>query len=91
MTARKILSILAIIGYVFLTGGFFVLLFFGDQVKLPAGQLGNQIVGMLGMVVGTWTSCFTMIFTFNFGTSQGSQDKGDLIKEKLLKPADKIQ
>lgn len=79
--ARRILGIIGVVGYILLTGGFFAIMFFGDKVNLPEGQLGTQIVGMFGMIVGTWTAFFTAIYMFSFGTSQGSKDANDVVKK----------
>ena len=83
--ARVILAFVAISGYILLTAGFFVVLFLGNRVSLPEGQLGLQIIGMLGMIVGTWGGLIGMVFQFNYGTSQGSVDKGVAQSEMIQK------
>jgi hypothetical protein len=74
--ARTVLAFVFIIGYIVITGAFFGVLFFSERVGLPEGEVGKQIIGMLGLVVGTWNAGTMMILTFNYGTSQGSVDKG---------------
>ena len=83
--SRVVLAFVAIIGYILLTAGFFVVLFFGNRVSVPEGQLGLQIIGMLGMIVGTWGGLIAMVFQFNYGTSQGSVDKGETANKLLEK------
>jgi len=83
--ARTILAVVSVAGYILLTGAFFTVLFFGSRINLPDGELGKQIIGMLGMIVGTWNAVMLMVYTFNYGTSQGSQDKGDVQNEILKK------
>lgn len=85
-TARTVLSFVFVIGYIIITGGFFFLLFAGERVVLPPGKLGESIIGMLGLVVGTWNSGLMLILTFNFGTSKSSADKNDIVKKALEKP-----
>ena len=84
LKARTVLGFVSIIGYILITGGFFIILFFGEQVKMPSGDLGKQIIGMLGLVVGTWNAALLMVFTFHFGSSEGSKAKDDLMNK--LKP-----
>ena len=86
--ARTVLAMVAVIGFILVTGGFFSILLFGDKITLPEGEIGKQIIGMLGLVVGTWNAAMLMVFTFNFGSSKGSQDKGDTqnkILERVVK------
>ena len=86
--ARTVLAFVAIIGYILITGGFFYMLSSG-RVSIPEGDLGMQLIGMFGLVIGNWGAIMLMVFTFNFGTSQGSVDKGIAQKEmieKLPKP-----
>jgi NADH:ubiquinone oxidoreductase subunit 6 (subunit J) len=90
--ARTVLAVIAVIGYIMITIGFYVLLFNGSKVELPEGDLGKAIIGMLGQVVGTWTALITLAFTFSFSTSQSSSDKNELVKKALElgnKPEDK--
>ncbi len=82
-TARTVLSFVFVVGYILITGGFFFLLFAGDKVGLPSGKLGESIIGMLGLVVGTWNSGLMLILTFNFGTSKSSADKNQVIEKAL--------
>ncbi len=83
--ARTVLAFVAVVGYIILTAGFFGILFFGDKIEVPGGEIGNQVIGMLGMVVGTWGTLIGLVFTFFYGTSQGSVDKTELLKEKMVK------
>ena len=82
--ARTVLAFVAIIGYILITGGFFYLLSSG-RVAIPEGDLGKQLIGMFGLVIGNWGAIMLMVFTFNFGTSQGSVDKGVINKEIVEK------
>ena len=86
--ARTILAVVSIVGYIFITGGFFYLLSSGN-VTIPEGNLGLQFIGMFGQVIGTWGAIMLMVFTFNFGTSQGSVDKGIAQREMVEKLPDK--
>ena len=86
LKARSVLAITAVVGYILLTIGFFVVLFAGSKVSLPAGDLGIQIIGMVGMVVGTWGTLIGLVFTFHFGTSQSSAEKNEIIKEQINPP-----
>ena len=79
LQARTVLAIISVVGYILITASFGVVLFFGDEIKLPDGDLGKQIVGMLGMIVGTWNAAILMVYTFHYGSSQGSKDKDALI------------
>jgi hypothetical protein len=83
--ARTTLAFVSVIGYIIITVGFFVLLYSGDRVSLPDGELGKQIIGMLGLVVGNWGAIVLLVFTFHYGTSQSSADKNEIIKESLKK------
>ena len=78
--ARTVLAVISIVSYILVTTGFFILLLFGGEMKLPEGDLGKQIIGMLGMIVGTWNSALLMVFAFHYGTSQGSTDKNEMVK-----------
>ena len=79
--ARTVLSVISIFGYISITVAFFLVLFYGEQLNLPAGDLGKQIIGMLGLVIGTWNAALLMVFTFHFGSSEGSNIKDDIIKK----------
>jgi hypothetical protein len=81
--ARAVLAFVMIVGFILVTGAFFAVLFFGDHIGLPEGDMGKQIIGMLGLVVGTWNAGTLMVLTFHFGTSQGSVDKNKLIDKEL--------
>ena len=83
--ARTVLAFVSVIGFIFVTAGFFYVLFAGEKVVLPDGDLGKQIIGMLGLVVGTWNAALLMIMTFFFGTSQSSADKNEIVKKALEK------
>lgn len=78
--ARTVLAVVSVLGYILITGGFFAILFFGEKVELPEGDIGKQIVGMLGMVVGTWNAALMMMYTFHFGSSQGETDKTEMVR-----------
>ena len=80
---RTILSIVTVVGYILITAGFFAAMFFGDTIKIPEGDFAKQFFGMFGIVIGNWGALMLMVFTFNFGTSRGSQDKGD-VQNKIL-------
>ena len=82
--ARTVLAVVSVIGYIAITAAFFVVLFYGGKVGLPDGDLGKQIVGMLGLVVGTWNAEFLMIITYHYGSSEGSTAKSIIIEKKLL-------
>jgi hypothetical protein len=81
--ARTILSIITVVGYILITGGFFAVLFLGDKIGVPEGNLSTQFMGMFGIVIGNWGALMLMVYTFNFGTSRGSQDKGETQNEIL--------
>ena len=83
--AKTILAVIIIIGYILITASFGIVLFFGDQIKLPDGEIGKQIVGMLGMIVGTWNAAVMIIVTYNYGSSQSSSDKNELVKKAIEK------
>ena len=72
-------------GFIAVTGGFFYFLFKGGAI-LPEGDLGKQIIGMLGLIVGTWNAGILSVLTFFFGTSKSSADKNDIVKRALEKP-----
>ena len=82
--ARTILSIVTVVGYILITGGFFAVLFFGDDIAVLKGDVGKQFLGMFGIVIGNWGAVMLMVFTFNFGTSRGSQEKGET-QNQILK------
>lgn len=83
--ARTVLAFVGIIGFISVTAGFFIILYGGDKVSLPDGDLGKQIIGMLGLIVGTWISIALNIVGFHFNTSQSSQDKNEIVKKALEK------
>jgi len=83
--ARTVLAFVAVIGFIMVTAGFFVYLFYGGSVVLPEGDLGKQIIGMLGLIIGTWNAGILMVLTFHFGTSQSSADKNEIVKKALEK------
>ena len=83
--ARTVLAFVAVIGFIMVTAGFFIYLFYGGSVALPEGDLGKQIIGMLGLIIGTWNAGILMVLTFHFGTSQGSVDKNEMVKKALEK------
>ena len=83
--ARTALAFVAVIGFILVTTAFFLYLFFGGGVQLPQGDLGKQIIGMLGLIVGTWNAGILMVLTFHFGTSQSSDDKNEIVKKALEK------
>ncbi len=83
LKARTVLAFISVFGYILLTIGFFTVLFLGDRVQLPTGDIGKQIIGMLGMVVGTWGTLMGLVFTFHFGSSQGSDEKMKVIEKGL--------
>ena len=78
--ARTVLAIVSVLGYILITGGFFAILFSGDRIDLPEGDVGKQIIGMLGMIVGTWNAALLMMYTFHFGSSQGSNEKNEAVR-----------
>ena len=78
-TPRAVLGFIAIVGYIFVTAGFFGILFFGSKLSLPAGHLGVQVVGMLGMLVGTWTTIVGVVYNFHYGSSDGSKVKDEIL------------
>lgn len=82
--ARTVLGIIGVSGFILLTASFVFMIFFMKGASLPEGDLGKQIIGMFGMVVGIWNSAFSMIMSFHFGSSQGSKDKEDA-QSALLK------
>ena len=81
--ARTVLAFVAIVGYILITLGFFVVLFFGQNVSLPEGELGKQIIGMFGLVVGNWGGLIMLVFMYNYGTTQGSSEKNEAINQAL--------
>ena len=83
--ARTVLAFVGIIGFIFVTGGFFLILFAGERVGIPEGDLGKQIIGMLGLVVGAWISIALNIVNFHFSTSQSSAEKNEIMKKALEK------
>lgn len=83
--ARTVLAVISVIGYILITGGFFYALFGDVNVEIFSGETGKQLLGMFGMVVGTWGSIMGFVFTFHFGTSQSSSDKNDIVKKALEK------
>lgn len=85
LKARTVLAFVAVIGFIMVTAGFFIYLFLGGSVKLPEGDLGKQIIGMLGLIIGTWNAGILMVLTFHFGTSQSSADKNEIVKKALEK------
>jgi len=83
LKARTVLAFISVVGYILITISFGVVLFLGDQVTLPDGDIGKQIIGMLGMIVGTWNAAILMVYTFHYGTTQGSSEHSETIKEVL--------
>ena len=86
--ARTVLAVIAIVGYILLTACFFGQLFFGSKVEVPEGDFGKQIVGMLGMIVGTWGSNMAIVFMFYFGTTQSSGEKNKTVELALRRRVD---
>lgn len=88
--AKTILAIISVGGYILITIAFVsILFFFGDQIKIPEGQVGLQIVGMVGMLVGTWNAAMMLVYTYFYGTSEGSSNKTDIMKQQLEKTLNK--
>ena len=83
--ARTVLAFVGIIGFIAVTAGFFIILYGGDKVSLPDGDLGKQIIGMLGLIVGTWISIALNIVNYHFSTSQSSNEKNKLVEKALSK------
>jgi len=81
--ARTVLAFVMIIGFIFVTGAFFAVLFFGKHAGIPEGDLGKQIIGMLGLVVGTWNAGTLMVLGYHFATSQSSAEKNLLVQKAL--------
>lgn len=81
--ARSILAFVAVIGYILITAGFFVLLFAGDRINIPEGDVGKQLIGMFGLVIGNWGGWISLVFVFSYGTTQGSSEKTETINQVL--------
>jgi len=82
--AKTTLAFVVVAGYIIITAGFFIIMY-TPTVSLPEGDLGKQIIGMLGLVVGTWNAGVMLILTYHFGSSQSSADKNKLIEEVIKK------
>jgi len=81
---RTVLAVVSVIGYISITAAFFVVIFYGGEIGIGEGELSKQIIGMLGLVIGTWNAAFLMIITYHYGSSEGSTAKSGIIEKKLL-------
>lgn len=81
--SQRVIAIVGVVGFIMVTGAFFAVIFIPQTINLPEGDLGKQIIGMLGMVTGTWNSLVLLIYNWNFSSSKGSSDKTVLLEKKL--------
>ena len=80
--ARTVLAVISVVGFILLTISFFFLMFYSDRLSIPENGIGNRLIGMFGMVVGIWNTAFATVINFNFGSSQGSKDKQEILSKK---------